>query len=63
MVAGGRFELPMHLAYETGVVTTLPATKLEYRIGFEPMRPFGSGFAIHCIQPLCHLHIKLTGAG
>ena len=23
--AGDRFELPMHLAYETGVVTTLPA--------------------------------------
>ena len=27
MVAGDRFELPMHLAYETGVVTTLPAIK------------------------------------
>lgn len=25
--AGDRFELPMHLAYETGVVTTLPAIK------------------------------------
>lgn len=25
MDAGDRFELPMHLAYETGVVTTLPA--------------------------------------
>ena len=25
MVAGDRFELPMLLAYETGVVTTLPA--------------------------------------
>jgi len=23
--AGDRFELPMHLAYETGVVTTQPA--------------------------------------
>jgi len=23
--AGDRFELPMHLAYETGVVATLPA--------------------------------------
>ena len=23
--AGDRFELPMHLAYETGVVTALPA--------------------------------------
>ena len=23
--AGDRFALPMHLAYETGVVTTLPA--------------------------------------
>ena len=31
--AGDRFELPMHLAYETGVVTTLPAilfTLLKY---------------------------------
>jgi len=26
--AGDRFELPMHLAYETGVVTTLPAVYL-----------------------------------
>ena len=26
--AGDRFELPMHLAYETGVVTTLPAITL-----------------------------------
>jgi len=25
LVAGDRFELPMLLAYETGVVTTLPA--------------------------------------
>jgi hypothetical protein len=25
MDAGDRFALPMHLAYETGVVTTLPA--------------------------------------
>ena len=25
MDAGDRFELPMHLAYETGVVTALPA--------------------------------------
>ena len=25
MEAGDRFELPMHLAYETGVVATLPA--------------------------------------
>ena len=25
MDAGGRFELPMHLAYETGVVAALPA--------------------------------------
>lgn len=30
MVAGDRFELPMHLAYETGVVTTLPAIKLNW---------------------------------
>ena len=29
--AGDRFELPMHLAYETGVVATLPATKLHTR--------------------------------
>ena len=28
MDAGDRFELPMHLAYETGVVTTLPAVYL-----------------------------------
>ena len=30
MVAGDRFELPMLLAYETGVVTTLPAKYLSY---------------------------------
>lgn len=31
MEAGDRFELPMHLAYETGVVTTLPA--ILYMLG------------------------------
>jgi hypothetical protein len=41
LVAGDRFELPMLLAYETGVVTTLPAIVLELmkltpRAGFEP---------------------------
>ena len=30
MVAGDRFELPMLLAYETGVVTTLPAELFIY---------------------------------
>jgi hypothetical protein len=28
--AGDRFELPMHLAYETGVVATLPAQLFIY---------------------------------
>ena len=28
MEAGDRFELPLHLAYETGVVTALPAIKM-----------------------------------
>ena len=28
--AGDRFELPMHLAYETGVVATLPAIIFIY---------------------------------
>ena len=41
--AGDRFELPMHLAYETGVVATLPAQlfiycKTHYQSrGFEPL--------------------------
>ena len=30
LVAGDRFELPMLLAYETGVVTTLPAKLFIY---------------------------------
>ena len=38
MDAGDRFELPMHLAYETGVVTTLPAKLVESR-GVEPHPP------------------------
>ena len=29
LVAGDRFELPMLLAYETGVVTTLPAIEFS----------------------------------
>ena len=36
LVAGDRFELPMHLAYETGVVTPLPALNLAYPHGLEP---------------------------
>ena len=41
--AGDRFELTMHLAYETGVVTTLPALLFIYSEthyqsrGFEPL--------------------------
>ena len=47
LVAGERFERPMRLAYETGVVATLPAifNNLVKDIGLEPMTP--------CLQSRC----------
>jgi hypothetical protein len=40
LVAGDRFELPMHLAYETGVVATLPAIFLiKKTLGHNPVNP------------------------
>lgn len=46
--AGDRFELPMHLAYETGVVATLPAS-----IFIPVALPVAKKLYLHPIQSQC----------
>jgi len=49
--AGDRFELPMHLAYETGVVTTLPAVfETHYFAYFTPCAMARSLYPVRWIK-------------